>query len=267
MLVPAGSQGGVSMHVFGETKSLVPEEEGRSPRPVRLRVPRVVLEVLAGVLVGLLIGTAGGPLVYRATRPHTSQPAMAPRSVAAQPAVAANKPAVRRVEYESVNGKPQVTIVLDQMVAYDAHRLDHPDRVYIDLHDARLAPEIAGKTIFANKGDLSTIRLAQSQPDTVRIVLDLDKRLDYAVNKQMDPAAFVLQLTPAATVKIGARVYYRGITSRAPMDAPEPLPVPQTGPALLLQTTQGATARPETKATQMPQETQHPQNIQLEAPK
>jgi len=267
------------MNVSDEMRSSVPQEGDHSPRVViRLRVPLVVLEIL----VALLVGAACGVLVYRATRLYTSQPAVAPPSVAAPPAVASNQPAVRQIDYQSVNGNPQVTIALDQMVAYDAHRLDHPDRVYIDLHDARLAPEIAGKTVFANSGNLSTIRLAQTQLDTVRIVLDLDKRLDYVVNKQTDPASLVVQLTPAAPVKIRAAAQQPGRTS-GPREAPEPqteqasmiseppaqqvaLPAPQTASGVQAQTAQ-VPQPPEMKAAQLPEETQSPQDVQVEAPK
>ena len=92
----------------------------------------------------------------------------------------------------------QVTIGLDQPVAYDAHRLDHPDRVYVDLHDVRLAPELAGKTVFVNDGGLSDVRLAPTQANTVRVVLDLQRRFDYTVAQQTNPAALVLKLTPRA---------------------------------------------------------------------
>jgi hypothetical protein len=60
---------------------------------------------------------------------------------------------VRRIDYQTFDGNPQVTIVLDWLVAYDAHRLDYPDRVYVDLHDARPEPKIAGRAVFANTGN------------------------------------------------------------------------------------------------------------------
>ena len=42
-------------------------------------------------------------------------------------------------------------------------------------------PELSGKTLFVNSGGVSDIRLAQTQSDTVRMVLDLEKRFDSSV--------------------------------------------------------------------------------------
>jgi N-acetylmuramoyl-L-alanine amidase len=126
---------------------------------------------------------------------------VAPAPVAAPPPPVAttaglSQPAVRRADREFINGNLQLTLALDQPVPYDAHRLDHPDRVYIDLHGARLAPDLAGKTVFVNNGGVADIRLAQTQPDTVRVVLDLEKRFDYSVTQQTNPAALVVKLRP-----------------------------------------------------------------------
>ncbi|HYN16201.1 MAG TPA: AMIN domain-containing protein [Terriglobales bacterium] len=163
---------------------------------MRVRIP-------LAVVLSLLVGAVAGIVAYRyaATggKPRTAPPA--PVTAPALPAPGAtaavsNKPAVLRVDPQLIDGKMHVTITLDQPVPYDAHRLDHPDRVYIDLHGARLAPELAGKTLFVNKGGVSDIRMAQTQPDTVRVVLDLEKRSDYSVAQQTNPPALVLKLTP-----------------------------------------------------------------------
>jgi N-acetylmuramoyl-L-alanine amidase len=158
---------------------------------------------LAGlaVLLSLLVGVVAGIVAYRyaasSGKPRSAVPApvATPPLPLATPAVS-NQPAVRRADPQFIKGNLQLTLTLDQLVPYDAHRLDHPDRVYIDLHGARLAPDLAGKTLFVNKGGVSHIRLAQSQPDTVRVVLDLEKRFDYSAAQQTNPAALVVKLKP-----------------------------------------------------------------------
>jgi len=161
---------------------------------------------LAGlaVVLSLLIGAIAGIVVYHYTagaRPQTAPPARvaAPgtgyQPPAEQPAASARSE-LKRIDCQLVNGNMQVTMFLDQSVPYDAHRLDQPDRVYIDLHGARLSPELAGKTIFLDKAGVSRIRLAQTQPDTVRAVLDLEKRFSYSVASQTNPSALVVKLTP-----------------------------------------------------------------------
>jgi len=169
-----------------------------TPPTARVRVPLLSLAVALSLLIGAIAGMVAYRYAASGGKPRVAQPApVAARAVNNPPAVG-NQPAVRKVDLQLVDSNAQVTLVLDQPVPYDAHRLDHPDRVYLDLHGARLAPELSGKTIFLNKGGVSDIRLAQSQPDTVRVVLDLEKRFDYSVAQQTQPATLVVKLAPRA---------------------------------------------------------------------
>jgi len=192
-----------------------PEDAPDRTPATTVRIPLIGL----AVVLSLLIGAIAGMVAYRyaATggkgRTVPPSPVVAP-VVSSQPMVT-NQPAVRRADFALVNGTVQFTLTLDQLVPYDAHRLDHPDRVYIDLHGARLIPELAGKTVFVNKGRVSDIRLAQTQPDTVRVVLDLERRFDYAVAPQSNPAALVVKLKPWAPAR------KRPATSSEPKKTPQ----------------------------------------------
>lgn len=182
------------MSLFGQNE--YPESPRNRAPIVRVGVPLLGL----AVVLSLLIGAVAGMVAYRYAAGR-NKPRTAPRAPVAAPVVnnppaAGNQPALRRVDLRFADSNAQVALVLDQPVPYDAHRLDHPDRVYLDLHGARLAPELSGKTVFVQKGGLSDIRLAQSQPDTVRVVLDLEKRFDYAVELQTQPATLVVKLKP-----------------------------------------------------------------------
>lgn len=172
-----------------------PKDPRNSAPSVRVRIPLVGLAVAFSLLVGAVAGIVAYRYAATGGKSRTALPAPA-AAVATS-----NKPVVRKVDSQLINAGMQVTIALDQPIPYDAHRLDHPDRVYIDLHDARLVPELASKTLFVNSGGVSDIRLAQTQPDTVRVVLDLEKRFDYSVAQQTNPAALVLKLTPRAPAR------------------------------------------------------------------
>lgn len=145
-----------------------------------------------------LAGAVAGILGYRSVA-TVGKPGVAIPAPVAAPAVT-NKPAVRQVTMR-IEGNIELTITLDQPVPYDAHRLDHPDRVYVDLHGAHLGPELSRKTFFVNSGGVSNIRLALTQPDTVRAVVDLEKRFDYTIASQTNPAILVLELTPWAPTR------------------------------------------------------------------
>ena len=154
-------------------------------------------------LIVLLIGAMASILAYRVaeTSGGNTRIAVAPVPPPAPSATVNNRPGVRRIDTLLVGAETQVTILLDRLIPYDAHRLDHPDRAYVDLHGASATPELSGKTLFVNSGGISTIRLAQTQPDTVRLVLDLDKRFDYSVSQQANPPKLVVRLSPAPSAK------------------------------------------------------------------
>jgi len=175
-----------------------PEDVQNDEQGLRVRIPVAGLAIALSLVVGAVAGIVAYRYAATKRKPPTAKPAPV---TAAAPAVAKpavnNQPAVERIDPQLVKGNLQLTLILDQIVPYDAHRLDHPDRVYVDLHGARLAPELASKTVFVNQGGVSDIRLAQIPADTVRVVLDLKKRLDYSVTQQTNPAAVVVKLMPA----------------------------------------------------------------------
>jgi len=181
-----------------------------APNPVRA-APARTLPVIWGVVLSLLIGAVTGIVAYRYTaigKLQRTQPApvAAPVSntqppIENQEATGKQPPVsgpvmVRKIDFQLVNGNLETTIAVDQLVPYDAHRLDQPDRVYIDLHGARLAPELATRIVPVNKGGVSRIRLSPTPQDSLRVVLDLEKRFDYSVVQQASPTALVLKLAP-----------------------------------------------------------------------
>ena len=199
LLCCSGNQAGIQMSVFDQSEH---QEDASNRAPaVRARIPLVGLAVVLSLLGGAVLGIMAYRYAATGGKPRTAPPApVAAPVVENQPALS-RQPAVRMVDYHLIDGNMQVTISLDQPLPHDAHRLDHPDRVYIDLHGARLAPELAGKTVFVNQGGIAHIRLAQTQPDTVRVVLDLEKRFDYSAVPQTNPAALVVKLTPHAPAR------------------------------------------------------------------
>ena len=183
-----------------------PSEDARPARVTTVRITVTGLAIVLSLVVGLIAGAAyrysasrGRPrrLAPASATPATTQPVAVNQLVSLQP-LANGRFEVRKVDFRLVDSHPEITILLSQPIDYDAHRLDQPDRVYIDLHDAHLARELKGATISINKGGVSRIRLAQTQSDTVRAVLDLEKRFDYAVVAQADPAALRVKLMPWA---------------------------------------------------------------------
>ncbi|HTW32418.1 MAG TPA: GAF domain-containing protein, partial [Candidatus Sulfotelmatobacter sp.] len=56
-------------------------------------------------------------------------------------------PKITGVRPWSSSDSTTVVLDLEDQVQYEAHRLTGPDRIYVDLHDTQLAPELANKSI------------------------------------------------------------------------------------------------------------------------
>ncbi len=161
-----------------------------------------LLPVVAVLVLGAICGVAGAMLWSRGTIRPRSAPVAAPlpASAAPVPAPADNTPQLRKVSAEEVKGRMQVTFALDQMVPYDAHRLTDPYRIYVDLHGLHLAHELS-HTLQVNAGGIQRVRMAQAQPDTVRVVLDLDSSSRYSITAVSSPPQLVLEVIPAKSAK------------------------------------------------------------------
>ncbi len=87
-----------------------------------------------------------------------------------------------------------VALDLEDQVQYEAHRLANPDRIYFDLHDTSLAPELAGKNIDIGDALLARVRVAQPVPGLTRVVLETKGNSDFSVSLEPNPYRLVVQV-------------------------------------------------------------------------
>jgi N-acetylmuramoyl-L-alanine amidase len=102
-----------------------------------------------------------------------------------------------RIEKVSMNPTPdgaEVIIDLEDSVQYASGRITNPDRIYFDLHAARLSPSVARGTIHVTGDLLTQVRVAQNQSGVVRVVLDVNGVKDYAVSMLKKPSRLVIEL-------------------------------------------------------------------------
>jgi N-acetylmuramoyl-L-alanine amidase/putative methionine-R-sulfoxide reductase with GAF domain len=88
------------------------------------------------------------------------------------------------------------TVVLDleDQVQYEAHRLANPDRIYFDLHDTSLAPEIDGKIIEVGDALLARVRVAHPASSLTRVVLETKSNSTFSVSLEPNPYRLVVQV-------------------------------------------------------------------------
>jgi N-acetylmuramoyl-L-alanine amidase len=89
----------------------------------------------------------------------------------------------------------RIAIDLGGKVEYEAARVPNPDRIFFDLHGARLAPGLNGKEVqVIDDGYLKRIRAAQFQHDVTRVVLDITDVSGYSAFLLPNPWRLIIDV-------------------------------------------------------------------------
>src|SRR6266852_5918449 len=88
-------------------------------------------------------------------------------------------PRVTGVRHWSTPDYTRVAIDVEQEVKFGSQRISHPDRIFFDLRDTKLASTLVGKTFDVDDGFLKKIRVAEFLPGRTRIVLEVDDLASY----------------------------------------------------------------------------------------
>jgi N-acetylmuramoyl-L-alanine amidase/putative methionine-R-sulfoxide reductase with GAF domain len=117
-----------------------------------------------------------------------------PASEAASPQETSKLPRITGIRHWSSADSSTVVIDLEDQVQYEAHRLSAPDRIYFDLHDTSLAPDVAGKTIEVGDALLARVRVAQPVSGLTRMVLETKGSSNFSVSLEPNPYRLVVQV-------------------------------------------------------------------------
>jgi N-acetylmuramoyl-L-alanine amidase/putative methionine-R-sulfoxide reductase with GAF domain len=135
--------------------------------------------------------------------PDTSDPNRAPATAQEL----SKFPRVTGIRHWSSADASTVVLDLEDQVQYEAHRLAGPDRIYFDLHDTRLTPELASKPIDVGDTLLSRIRVAQPVSGMTRMVLETKPNTNFSVSLESNPYRLLVEVrkvgsTPKAAVNL-----------------------------------------------------------------
>jgi len=103
-------------------------------------------------------------------------------------------PRVTGVRHWSTPDYTRVAIDVEQEVTFASQRISHPDRIFFDLHDTKLASTLVGKTFDVDDGFLKKIRVAAFQPGRTRIVLEVDDLASYDAFLLPDPYRLIIDI-------------------------------------------------------------------------
>ncbi|HLW85204.1 MAG TPA: N-acetylmuramoyl-L-alanine amidase [Candidatus Sulfotelmatobacter sp.] len=85
----------------------------------------------------------------------------------------AKLPRVTGIRHWSTPDYTRVAIDLEDQVDFASQRIAHPDRIFFDLRNTKLASTLVGKSFDVDDGFLKKIRVAQFQPGRTRVVLEV----------------------------------------------------------------------------------------------
>jgi len=221
-----------------ELTLLAPESANRRPvLPILLVFTVIVAAVSGGVWWKMKTAQLGSAIIHTEKMPVKPPSADAPKEAIAAPvpgvAAAANPTAANASpEPISDNSAPDMspatpqelskfprvtgirhwssadssTVVLDlqDQVQYEAHRLAGPDRIYFDLRDTQLAPDLVGKSIEVGDTFVSRIRTAQPVAGVTRVVLQIKADSTFSVSLESNPYRLVVEVRKVGATPKGA---------------------------------------------------------------
>ncbi len=103
-------------------------------------------------------------------------------------------PKVTGIRHWSTPMGSTVVIDMQDQAPYEVHRLMSPERIYFDLHDTALAPDLEGKTIDIGDVSLTRVRVAQPVSGVTRVVLDTRDGSNFSVSMESNPNRMVVEL-------------------------------------------------------------------------
>src|SRR5581483_3278302 len=117
----------------------------------------------------------------------------------------------------------RVTIDLEGPVEYTSARIAKPDRIFFDLHAARLSPAVAHETIHVEGDLLKGVRVAQNHAGVVRVVLDVNGVKNYTASLLNNPTRLVIELFAGKKAVLEAKAESSAVPD-APADSSLPSP-------------------------------------------
>jgi N-acetylmuramoyl-L-alanine amidase len=124
----------------------------------------------------------------------------------------------------------RIVIDIGKLREFSSADLKDPDRIYVDIYQARLNPILQNKIFVASCDYIKEVRIAQKNATTVRVVaeLNLAKVERYQVFPLFDPFRVVLDIFPKETASAPPTAPPGEPTPAIPGEKPVKLPEPTT---------------------------------------
>ncbi len=101
---------------------------------------------------------------------------------------------IGNIRFWSTSDYTRVTIDMDSDTTYEKGRLVDPDRIYLDISNAKLSHDLANRSYNIKDSVLKQIRVAQNRPNMVRVVLDISPEAGFSISELHNPFRIVIDL-------------------------------------------------------------------------
>jgi N-acetylmuramoyl-L-alanine amidase len=101
---------------------------------------------------------------------------------------------VKDVQYWSMPDYTRVSVVLEQDVQFESQRIDHPERIFFDLKNARLSSHLLGQSFDVDDGLVKKVRVAQYKPGRARIVIETANHAAYNASLLSNPPRLIIDI-------------------------------------------------------------------------
>src|SRR5579864_6620274 len=129
-------------------------------------------------------------------------------------------PRVTAIRHWSTPDYTRVAIDLESEVKFGSQRISHPDRIFFDLRDTKLASTLVGKTFEVDDGFLKKIRVAQFQAQRTRVVLEVDSLSTYEAFLLPNPYRLIIDIHGRGDKVSHAKLSKEEVAALADVEAP-----------------------------------------------
>jgi N-acetylmuramoyl-L-alanine amidase len=113
---------------------------------------------------------------------------------AAPEAVARKTVRVTGIRHWSTPDYSRIAVDLDGGVKFESQRIDGPDRIFFDLLNSQLDPQLLAKSFDVDDQFLKKVRISQFQPGRTRVVLEVNDVSDFQASLKSDPPRLVIEV-------------------------------------------------------------------------
>jgi len=113
---------------------------------------------------------------------------------------------IRNVRFWSAEQYTRFVVEADGPANLVDGTLENPNRIFLDIQNAQLSPELIGKSFPLGNGPLHQLRCGQAKERVARIVLDISEIEKYHISRMQNPHRIVLDIRSNLSIQQQAAV-------------------------------------------------------------